>query len=217
MKIPIEIINIARATSNAYKLNFVGILVHWGIESRWGTSGLTNVTNNHFNMKCPKDCTAAYKVVGTKKAFDKTEKSNDAYRVYKSIADGFDAYGYYLRFERKKTEVFYNDPSGYFSWLKGMGYMTDKRFITTANNTVKSVVKYLQDNGINPKDEFTGNTITQPPKVSTTNPKDWGIAHQGIIPTDGTADEILKFVSDNALPIAIGVGALVIVLILTKD
>lgn len=140
-KIPSNIVTYANEISEKYSLNRDAVLAQWALESNWGKSTLVAKTNNPFNIKCFGDCSKQYLVIGKRKAFDKIERSNDYYRVYKTMRDGFHAYGYFIATSKRYAgfQAFKNDTTGYLQHLKNKGYATDKNYVSKALKVIDSI------------------------------------------------------------------------------
>ncbi|WP_336938407.1 glycoside hydrolase family 73 protein [Acinetobacter modestus] len=117
------------------------ILSQFAKETDWGNSVIDG-TNNLGNIKANKGWTGK-----TIKAYDKIEKSHDAYKVYKSPEDFADDYIKLIgKTDRYKGVIGSQTAEDFYSNLKKSGYATDKNYVQDGIETAKSVMMRLDMN-----------------------------------------------------------------------
>lgn len=117
------------------------ILSQFAKETDWGNSVIDG-TNNLGNIKANKGWTGK-----TIKAYDKIEKSRDAYKVYKSPEDFADDYIKLIgKTDRYKGVIGSQTAEDFYSNLKKSGYATDKNYVQDGIETAKSVMMRLDMN-----------------------------------------------------------------------
>lgn len=114
------------------------ILGHWALETGWGKSVIPG-TNNLGNIK-----DFSGKGTGVK-AYDAYEKSNDAYRAYKSTDDFANDYASLLARKYPGVIGAGSDPNAFVQGLQGgkYKYATAGHFEPVMTNMPATVAKYL--------------------------------------------------------------------------
>lgn len=111
------------------------------LESGYGNSTLSILTNNHFNIKCKKDWT------GDRRLWS-DDNPDDCFRVYESVEDSYIDYAEYLSSRSWYEPLFAYELTDYKSWAKGLkeaGYATDPEYAQKLIRVIEDTHIYLLD------------------------------------------------------------------------
>lgn len=124
------------------------------LESRWGTSDLARLANNHFGIKCGKDWPGEGYYKEDDDLNDRGELIKSCFRVYGSAEECFRDHSAFLMNPAKKERygpLFDLNRTDYKAWAEGLkkgGYATDPGY-------PKKLIKMIEDFGLNHYDEIT--------------------------------------------------------------
>lgn len=146
------------------------IIAQAGIESAWGTSGLSRDCFNYWGMKWREGCGCDFKVYNTKE-----QCSNGTYitiqakfRKYKSASSGIDGYFAFINAYKRYIPVQKaKDYKEYANQLKACGWATSIKY---AQNIIATVEKYNLT-------KFDGTPIVSP--VATVNTDKFPVIKKG--------------------------------------
>lgn len=124
------------------------ILAQSGLESNWGTSGLSKTYNNYFGIKANKNEDSVN--LETEEFIDgQSQEMLEPFRRYKSKADSFKHYGELLtkaeRYKKVKSTKDYVEAA---REIKNAGYATDP-------NYDKKIVDIIEAYGLDKYDKIT--------------------------------------------------------------
>ncbi|HOY16555.1 MAG TPA: glucosaminidase domain-containing protein [Haliscomenobacter sp.] len=124
------------------------------LESRWGTSDLARLANNHFGIKCGKDWNGEGYYKEDDDLNDKGELIKSCFRVYGSAEQCYRDHSAFLMNPAKKERygpLFELKRTDYRSWAEGLkkgGYATDPGYPT-------KLIKLIEDFDLHRYDETT--------------------------------------------------------------
>ena len=124
------------------------------LESRWGTSDLSRLANNHFGIKCGKDWNGEGYYKEDDDLNDKGELIKSCFRVYGSAEQCYRDHSAFLMNPAKKERygpLFELKRTDYKAWAEGLkkgGYATDPGYPS-------KLVKLIEDLGLHRYDEIT--------------------------------------------------------------
>lgn len=129
-----------------YGLPYEAILGQSSIESGWGKSTLTSKYHNFFGIKAvngQKSVNMPTKECGSGGCYDTTAD----FAVYDSDADGFAAYGKFIRGNPRYARALQKrtDPHGYIQELRDAGYATDNNYVSTVWGRTQQFIKYIKE------------------------------------------------------------------------
>ena len=175
------------------------IIAQAGLESAWGTSGLSKTCYNYWGMKWVKGCGADYKEYKTKE-----QKSDGTYytitakfRKWSSVSDGID--GYFNFIESYKRYIPVQQSTNYIEYanmLKSCGWATSLQYAVNIQNTVKKHNLTVYD------DISSISTTSTYPTLSKGMKNDYVLNWQKYLNTCGyslTVDGIFGVATENAL------------------
>jgi flagellum-specific peptidoglycan hydrolase FlgJ len=116
--------DIAMEEMKVYKIPASITLAQGILESRSGTSELTQKSNNHFGIKCHKGWKG-------KKVYHDDDKNDECFRVYKNPNNSFKDHSKFLANRNRYAKLFKLKKGDYVNWAKGLsaaGYATDRRY-----------------------------------------------------------------------------------------
>lgn len=122
------------------------------LESGYGNSHLSILTNNHFNIKCKRDWTGDRRIWND-------DNPDDCFRVYDSIEESYADYGEYISSRPWYEPVFAYELTDYKSWAKGLkdaGYATDPEYAHKLIRVIEDTHIYLLDeeDGLNRYNDY---------------------------------------------------------------
>ncbi|MBK9487622.1 MAG: glucosaminidase domain-containing protein [Haliscomenobacter sp.] len=124
------------------------------LESRWGTSDLARLANNHFGIKCGKDWNGEGYYKEDDDLNDKGELIKSCFRVYGSAEQCYRDHSAFLMNPAKKERygpLFELKRTDYRAWAEGLkkgGYATDPGYPT-------KLIKLIEDFDLHRYDETT--------------------------------------------------------------
>jgi flagellum-specific peptidoglycan hydrolase FlgJ len=104
------------------------------LESQSGNSELTQLSNNHFGIKCKKNWTG-------ETVLHDDDQRKECFRKYSSAEDSYRDHSDFLRANDRYASLFSLDPLDYSGWaygLKQAGYATE-------SNYPQALVKLIED------------------------------------------------------------------------
>ena len=143
------------------------------LESRWGTTDLAVIANNHFGIKCGgRDSWNGPQYYKFDDEYDRQGQAlKSCFRHYNSVEESFIAHSEFLRNPLKEERygfLFELDPTDYKGWARGLkkaGYATDATYHL-------KLVRIIEDLGLSQYDRMsfehavvTGNGGQQPSQV----------------------------------------------------
>lgn len=138
------------------------------LESGYGNSDLSILTNNHFNIKCKSDWTGDRRIW-------RDDVPDDCFRVYESVADSYIDHGEYLNSRPWYDPLFAYELTDYKSWAKGLkeaGYATDPSYAQNLIRVIEDTHIYLLDeeDGLNRYNDYIASTLgISPLPLTSTN------------------------------------------------
>ena len=122
------------------------------LESGYGNSQLSILTNNHFNIKCKRDWTGDRRIWSD-------DNPDDCFRVYDCIEDSYYDYGEYISSRPWYEPVFAYELTDYKGWAKGLkdaGYATDPEYAQKLIRVIEDTHIYLLDeeDGLNRYNDY---------------------------------------------------------------
>lgn len=122
------------------------------LESGYGNSQLSILTNNHFNIKCKRDWTGDRRIWSD-------DNPDDCFRVYDCIEDSYNDYGEYISSRPWYEPVFAYELTDYKGWAKGLkdaGYATDPEYAQKLIRVIEDTHIYLLDeeDGLNRYNDY---------------------------------------------------------------
>jgi LysM repeat protein len=94
------------------------------LESRSGNSDLTQVSNNHFGIKCHRNWEGA-------RTYYDDDRKGECFRVYDNSSNSYDDHSQFLVSKKRYANLFKLNQGDYKGWAKGLkkaGYATDKSY-----------------------------------------------------------------------------------------
>lgn len=122
------------------------------LESGYGNSALSIITNNHFNIKCKNNWEGKTRTWSD-------DNPDDCFRIYDSIEESYDDHGDYVSSRSWYEFLFAYDLTDYKSWAKGLkkaGYATDPNYAESLIRVIEDTHIYLLDeeNGLERYNEY---------------------------------------------------------------
>ncbi len=111
------------------------------LESGYGNSQLSIITNNHFNIKCKNNWTGKSRTWSD-------DNPDDCFRVYDTIEESYDDHGNYISTRSWYEFLFAYDITDYKSWATGLkkaGYATDPNYAENLIRVIEDTHIYLLD------------------------------------------------------------------------
>ncbi len=136
------------------------------LESGYGNSTLSILTNNHFNIKCKKEWTGGRRTWSD-------DNPDDCFRVYDSVEESYNDHGDYLSSRSWYEFLFAYELTDYKSWAKGLkqaNYATDPQYAEKLIRVIEDTHIYLfdQENGMELYDSYLADKLGVTPPVETT-------------------------------------------------
>lgn len=136
------------------------------LESGYGNSTLSILTNNHFNIKCKKEWTGERRLWSD-------DNPDDCFRVYESVEESYNDYGDYLSSRSWYEFLFAYEMTDYESWAKGLkkaNYATDPQYAEKLIRVIEDTHIYLFDleNGMELYDNYLAEQLGVTPPTATT-------------------------------------------------
>ncbi|MBE6202752.1 MAG: LysM peptidoglycan-binding domain-containing protein [Rikenellaceae bacterium] len=135
------------------------------LESGYGNSALSIITNNHFNIKCKNNWEGRTRTWSD-------DNPDDCFRVYDSIEESYDDHGDYVSSRSWYEFLFAYDLTDYKSWAKGLkkaGYATDPNYAENLIRVIEDTHIYLLDeeNGLERYNEYLAASLGIEPVGNT--------------------------------------------------
>lgn len=135
------------------------------LESGYGNSALSIITNNHFNIKCKNNWEGKTRTWSD-------DNPDDCFRVYDSIEESYDDHGDYVSSRSWYEFLFAYDLTDYKSWAKGLkkaGYATDPNYAESLIRVIEDTHIYLLDeeNGLERYNEYLASSLGIEPVDNT--------------------------------------------------
>ena len=135
------------------------------LESGYGNSTLSILTNNHFNIKCKKEWTGERRLWSD-------DNPDDCFRVYDTVEESYSDHGDYLSSRSWYEFLFAYDITDYQSWAKGLkkaNYATDPKYAESLIRVIEDTHIYLldQENGIELYDAYLAENLGVTPPATT--------------------------------------------------
>ena len=136
------------------------------LESGYGNSTLSILTNNHFNIKCKKEWTGERRLWSD-------DNPDDCFRVYESVEESYNDHGDYLSSRSWYEFLFAYEITDYQSWAKGLkqaNYATDPQYAEKLIRVIEDTHIYLfdQENGMELYDSYLAEKLGVTPPATTT-------------------------------------------------
>jgi LysM repeat protein len=143
--------NIAVAQMFEHDIPASIILAQGILESSSGNSDLTQVSNNHFGIKCHKNWTGA-------RTYYDDDTEGECFRVYENPINSYNDHSHFLKDRKRYEGLFSLDKGDYRGWAYGLskaGYATDKNYPQKLIDLIEKYELYKFDEVIlgNKKDD----------------------------------------------------------------
>ena len=127
------------------------------LESGYGNSPLSIITNNHFNIKCKNNWEGKSRTWSD-------DNPDDCFRAYDSVEDSYIDHGEYVSSRSWYDFLFAYELTDYKSWAEGLkkaGYATDPEYATNLIRVIEDTHIYLLDeeNGLERYNEHLAKTL----------------------------------------------------------
>lgn len=172
------------------------------LESGYGNSALSLITNNHFNIKCKSDWTGPTRIWSD-------DNPDDCFRVYESIEASYADHGAYLNSRPWYDPLFAYELTDYKSWAKGLkeaGYATCPVYDTSLIRIIEETHIYLLDleDGLQKYRDYVASSlgITAPFEIkdaTTTGVEEGTTSVTTAGEAETTHDHMAKAYADNGI------------------
>jgi hypothetical protein len=197
---------VAQSVAKQLDVPVEALLGQWALETGWGKSITKGTGYNIGNIKAGSSWKG-----GTVRDYDKSEKSNDLYRVYNTPEEfAKDYVALISKNKRYKGALGSDTPREFFTELKKGGYATDQNYVNSGIDTSNSALKEMnpiskgatQAQATMPKNQIPA-SIAKPTSTTNSNKVDVKVSTINVNTTastlTGTMEDAIKGLNNNNL------------------